>query len=63
MRHLDHVAVMLTCVAFTLDSLCCCCKQPIFFPVLQLTGEDPDRFADPEDDDEEGVPDVVHTSS
>ena len=60
---------MLTCVAFALDSLCCCWKQPIFFLVLQLTGEDPDRFADPEDDDddddddEEGVPDAVHPSS
>ncbi len=55
---------MLTCVAFALDSLCCCWKQPIFFLVLQLTGEDPDRFADPEDDDddEEGVPDAVHPS-
>ncbi|KAA6421981.1 MAG: chloride conductance regulatory ICln [Trebouxia sp. A1-2] len=28
----------------------------------ELTGEDPDRFADPEDDDEEGVPDAVHPS-
>ena len=54
---------MLTCVAFTLASLCCCQNQPVLLPVLQLTGEDPDRFADPEDDDEEDVPDAVHPSS
>ena len=32
--------------------------------VLQLTGDDPDRFADPEDDEEQdAVPDTVHPSS
>lgn len=60
MRQVDQIAAMLTCVA----NIQILCVVPIFFPVLQLTGEDPDRFADPEDDEEEeGVPDAVHPSS
>lgn len=42
--------------------LCSDCVNLTILLVLQLTGEDPDRFADPVDED--GIPpDVVHTST